>query len=80
MRRIERHQRRKAVAPIGKRIQSAGVGGFIRIVHLQLRTDGAGIGKRQADVKAALCGPLVQRNNLLRVVLFGNDNARMILL
>ncbi len=80
MRRIERHQGRKAVAPIGNRIQSPGVGGFIRIVHLQLRTDSAGVGERQAGVKAALCGRLVQRRNLQCVVLFGDDNARMVLL
>ena len=79
MRRIERDQGRKAVAPIGKCIQSAGVGGFIRIVHLQLRTDGAGVSERQADVKAMLCGGLVQRRNLQCIVLFGDDNIRMIL-
>jgi hypothetical protein len=78
MRRIERHQRRKSVTPLGNDIQCLGIGGFIGIVHLQLRTDDAGIGERQAGVKAALCGRLVQRRNLQCVVLFGDDNARVI--
>ena len=40
-----------------------------------MRTDGAGIGKRQADLKAESCGHLVEGKNLQRVVLFGDRNA-----
>jgi len=33
MQRIDRHQRREAVAPVGNGIQRPGVGGFIGIEH-----------------------------------------------
>ena len=39
------------------------------------RADGAGIGERQADLKAETRGGIVQRENLQRVVLLGDDNA-----
>ena len=51
MRRIDRHQRREAVAPRGDGIQRVRIGGFIGIEDLQLRTDGAGIGERHAGRK-----------------------------
>ena len=51
------------------------VGGFIGIEHPQLRTDGAGIGKRQADLKTEARGRVVERKNLQRVVLLGDDDA-----
>ena len=34
VRRIQRHQRREAVAPVGDGVQRRGVGGFIGIEHL----------------------------------------------
>jgi hypothetical protein len=75
MRRIERHQRREAVAPVGDVVQYAGVGGFIGIEYRQFRTDGAGIGERQADLKAETRGSVIEGKNLQRVVLPGNDDA-----
>ena len=78
MRGIERHQRGEAVAPLGNRSQRLGVGGFIGIEYLQLRTDGAGVGKRQARLKAETGGRVIKSKNLQRVVLFGNDDAGMI--
>ena len=78
MRGIQRHQRREAVAPTGNGIQRVRVGGFIGIEHPQLRTDGAGIGKRQADLKAEGSGRVVERKNLQRVVLLGDDDAWII--
>ena len=78
MRGIERHQRREAVAPVGDVIQRSGIGHFIGIEHLQLRTDGAGIGERQADLKTETGRGIIQRGNLQRVVLLGNDDARII--
>ena len=75
MRGIQRHQRREAVAPVGDGIQRVRVGGFIGIEHLQLRTDGAGVGERQADLKAEARGRVVERKNLQRVVLLGDDDA-----
>ena len=75
---IERHQRREAIAPFGNGIQRLGIRSFIGIEHLQLRTDGAGIGERQADRKAETRGRVVEGKNLQRVVLPGDDNAGMI--
>jgi hypothetical protein len=40
-----------------------------------LRTDGAGIGERQADIEAETRGRVVERKNLQRIVLPGDDNA-----
>src|SRR3979411_2334246 len=72
---IERHQRRKAVAPLGNGIQCLGIRGFIGIEYLQLRTDGAGIGEWQAWLKAEPRGGIIQRGNQQRIVLFGDDDA-----
>jgi hypothetical protein len=76
MGRIERHQRRETVAPVGNVIQSLGIGGRIGVEHLDIRTDGAGIGQWQADVEAETGGRIIERGNLQRVVLLGNDDAR----
>ena len=78
MRGIQCHQRREAVAPTGNGIQRVRVGGFIGIEHPQLRTDGAGVRKRQADLKAEGSGRVVERKNLQRVVLLGDDDAWII--
>jgi hypothetical protein len=76
---IKRHQGRKPVTPLGKRIQRLGVGSLIGIVHLQLRTDSAGIGERQTDFKAESGCGFVECKNLQCVVLFDDDNARTIM-
>jgi hypothetical protein len=39
-----------------------------------MRTDRAGIGERQADLKAEIGGGGVEGKDLQRVVLFGDDN------
>src|SRR6266851_4818190 len=43
-----------------------------------IRTDGAGIGQGQADLKAEMGGCIIQRKNLQRVVLLGDDDAGII--
>jgi hypothetical protein len=43
-----------------------------------LRTDGAGVGERQADLKPEMGRGIVQRGNPQRVVLFGDDNDRYV--
>jgi len=43
-----------------------------------LRADGAGIGERQTDIEAEMRGRVVERKNLQRIVLLGNDDARFI--
>ncbi len=40
-----------------------------------MRADGAGIGERQADLKTKTRGRVVERKNLQRIVLLGDDNA-----
>ena len=75
MRRIERHQRRETVAPVGDIVQDFGVRDLIGIEHHQFRTDGAGIGERLPGLKTATRGLVVESINLQRVVLFGDDNA-----
>jgi hypothetical protein len=61
---IERYQRREAVAPVGDIVQRLGIGHFIGIEHLQLRTDRAGIGQWQAHLEAEMRGGIIQRGNL----------------
>jgi hypothetical protein len=78
MRGIQRHQRREAVAPTGDGVQRENIGGFIGIEYAQLRTDGTGIGERQADLKTKGCCRVVERKNLQRIVLLGDDNAGII--
>ena len=75
MRGVERHQRREAVAPVGNGIQRLDVGGFIGVEHLQVWTDGAGIGEWQADLKPEIGSSVIQRGNLQCVVLPGDNNA-----
>ena len=43
-----------------------------------MRTDGAGIGQRQAHIKAETRSRVVERKNLQRIVLLGNNNAGII--
>ena len=44
-----------------------------------MRTDGAGIGQGQADLKAEIGGGIIQRKNLQRVVLLDDDDAGFII-
>src|SRR3954453_8492851 len=80
MRRVERHQGCKSVTPLGNGIQCLGVGSLIGIVHVQLRTNGAGIGERQADLETEPRSCLIERNDLQGVVFFGGDGASAVLL
>ena len=75
MRRIERHQRRKAVAPVGDIIERLAVGDFVGVEHRQFGADRAGIGERQADREAGTHGQIVEGVNQQRVVLLGDDDA-----
>jgi len=67
-------ERREAVAPVGDGVQRLRIRGLVGIEHLYVRADRAGIGQRQADFKAETGCGIVQRGNLQRVVLFGDDN------
>ncbi len=75
MRRIERHQRREAVAPVGDVVERLAVGDFVGVEHRQLGADGAGIGQRQADREAGTHGQIVEGVDQQRVVLLGDDDA-----
>ena len=43
-----------------------------------MRTDGAGIGQRQADLQTEIGCGVIQRGNLQRVILPGDDDAGII--
>ena len=51
MRRIERHQRGKTVAPVGDVVQCFGIGGRIGVEHCYVGTDRPRIGQRLADLE-----------------------------
>ena len=78
MGKIERHQGREAVAPVGNMIQRCGIGGFVGIKHLDIGTDGAGIGERQADFEAEMGGRIIERGNLQGGVSPGDADARFL--
>ncbi len=75
MRRIERHQRRKTVAPVGDVVERLAVGDLVGVEHRQFGTDRAGIGERQADREAGMHGQIVEGVDQQRVVLLGDDDA-----
>ena len=75
VRRIERHQRREAVAPVGDIVERLSVGDLIGVEHRQFGADGAGIGERQADREAGAHGQIVEGIDQQRVVLLGDDDA-----
>ena len=74
--RIERHQRREAVAPVGDVLQRLAVGGFVRVIDGEFRTDGPRIGQRQADRKSGAGSRLVDGIEQQRVVVLGDDDLR----
>ena len=78
MRRIERDQRREAVTPVGNVIQRFEIGDRIGIEHAQIRTDRPRIGQGQANLEAKTGSGIIERMDLQRVVLLGDDDAGMI--
>ena len=75
MRRIERHQRRKAIAPVGDVFERLAIGDFVSVEHRQFGADGAGIGERQADREARAHSQIVEGVDQDGVVLLGDDDA-----
>ena len=75
MGRIERHQRRETIAPVGDVVEQLGITRLIRVEHDKMRADGAGICQRHADVEAITRRRVVERVKLQRVMLFGDDDA-----
>ena len=75
---IERHQRRKTVAPFRDCLQRLRVGGRVGVEYPQMRADGAGIGERQTDRQTERRGRVVERRDLQRIVVFGDDDAGQI--
>jgi hypothetical protein len=74
MRRIERHQWGKAIAPVGDVFERLAVGDLVGIEHRQFGADGAGIDERQADREAGMYGQIIERVNQNGVVLLGDDD------
>ncbi len=75
MRRIARHQRREAVAPVGDVIECPGVRCLVGVINLQVRADGAGVRKRHTDRKILARRGIVERVELQRVVFLDDDHA-----
>ena len=78
MRRIERHQRGKTVAPVGDVVQNGGIGGGIGIEHGYLGTDRPRIGQRLANLEPEPRRGIVHRIDLQCVVLFGDDDGGIV--
>ena len=76
MRRIERHQRREAVAPVGDVVERLAVGGLVGVVHREFRAHRPRVGERQPDVEPGADGDVVDGVKQDRIVLFGDDDAR----
>ena len=78
VRRIERHQRREAVAPVGDVLEHFGVRRHIGIEHPQVRTDGPRIGERQSRIEVEARRRVIEGIDDECVVLLGNDDARFV--
>ena len=63
MRRIEGHQRREAVAPVGDAVQGSCIRHLVGIEHLEIGTDRARIGEWLADREADPRSRIVQRGD-----------------
>ena len=80
MRRIERHQRGEAVAPIGDVAERLRISHDIGVEHFQIWAHRPRIGQRLADIQAeALCG-LVQRMDYQCIDVLDDDNVRLIVI
>ncbi|GCC48831.1 hypothetical protein chiPu_0033187 [Chiloscyllium punctatum] len=73
--RIERDQRREAVAPVGDVVQHLQIGCGIGVVDRELRADRARIGQRQSDRQPGPHCGLVDGMQQDRVVIFCDHNA-----
>ena len=78
VRRIERHQRREAVAPIGDIAERLRIGHDIGVEHLQVRAHRSRIRQGLADMQAEPLGDLIQRMDHQRVVVLDDDDAGLI--
>lgn len=76
MRRIKRHQRRKAVTPVGDGFQQFRIGGLVGVEHFHIGTDCARVRQRQSNLEVDIGSGVVQRRDLKRVVQLGDDDAR----
>jgi hypothetical protein len=76
--RIERHQRRKTVAPVRDVAQRFCIGHDIRVKHLQVRTHRPGIGQGLADMQTQTRRCIVERMDHQRIVVLDDDDARII--
>jgi len=79
MRRVERHQRREAVAPIGDAFEHLGVSREISLVHDEVGTDRAGIRQRLAEADAVTRRGLVERMDEQCIGVLDDDDLRLAL-
>ena len=79
MRGIERHQRREAVAPVGDIAQRLGVGRCIGIEHRQCGQMARALASGRPIARPETRGGIIERENLQRIVLFGDDDAGLVI-
>lgn len=75
MRRIQRDQRREALAPVGDITKKFRIRDFVGIEHLRVGAYRPRIGERQTGLKSDPGRGIVQRENLQRIILFRDDQA-----
>jgi hypothetical protein len=63
MRKIERDQRRIAIAPVGDLLQKRTVGNFVGLLDHKVGDGAACIGKRQTGTESSQLGILVESND-----------------
>jgi len=78
VRRVETHQRRVAVAPVGDGFEQTAIRFRIGIDHRQRRIARAGVGEAEPDLEAERFRRVVQRGDALRTLDRGDGDARRI--
>ena len=77
MRRIERDERRIAVAPVGDRLEQRAVGRLVGFLHDEIGMRAARIGEAHAEPDAAPLGERVDRDDAQRALDLGHDGKRL---
>ena len=74
--RVDRDQRRVAVAPVGQRLEQPAVGLRLGFDHIDRRMHGAGVGDAHAGLELQRLSPLVESRDPLRVAVAMTDDER----
>ena len=76
MRRIERDERRIAVAPIGELFEKRVVGRLVGFLHAKIGNGAARIGEAHAQANSSPLGIFVDRDDAHRILDFCDDGER----